>query len=114
MTLGVDAPGTICAFHNHGCSQQMLGHGGFDEHHEFPISLGGASDQTTMLALCPNHHRRQHALIRYLIENPNVPGVDVVVLRFTAKERTAAALAVSNWQAAGSPTIHQWPVPAAR
>lgn len=112
MTAGIDAPGTACAFNAHACTTQLLGHGGFDEHHEFPISLGGAANQSTMLVLCPNHHRRQHALIRHLIEVPG--GAFDVLKHFATAEVHAAVTAVANWTAAGSPPIAQWPTPAAR
>jgi hypothetical protein len=114
----IDAPGTTCSFHNHLCSTQMAGHGGFDEHHEFPVSLGGAAGQTTMLVLCPNHHRRQHALIRYLVElfqSGNLGAGDPAVTgQFTVHELLAANSAVKSWIEAGQPVIASWPCPAAR
>lgn len=112
-TVGIDSPGLVCSLAALECSQHLTGAGGFDQHHEFPLSLGGAADQTTMLIVCPNHHRRQHALIRYLIERKSVEEY-AVMRRFTAKEQDAARMAVSSWLAAGSPAINGWPVPAAR
>jgi hypothetical protein len=92
----------------------MSGHGGFDEHHELPLSLGGQDNQSTMLVLCPNHHRRQHSLVRYLVEHDQ--GVlDPLVLRhFSAVELATARFAYGGWVAAGRPPVPNWPCPAAR
>lgn len=109
----IDAPGTACSLASLECTSHMIGAGGFDEHHEFPISLGGAADQTTMLVLCPNHHRRQHSLIRYLVERAGVEEF-AVMRRFAKDEQVAARMAYSSWLTAGSPAIGGWPCPAAR
>lgn len=107
----IDTPGTVCSFASNACTPFMLAHGGLDEHHEYPISLGGTVSQSTMLALCPNHHRRQHSLIRYLVEGGTAWSV---LQHFTAVERDTALAAVTSWQADGSPPIAGWPCPAAR
>lgn len=112
--LGVDLDGAVCAFASNNCTASMIGAGGLDEHHEWPVSLGGDERQAdnTMLLLCPNHHRRQHALIRYLVENRAAQWA--VLRHFTPAERSAAGFAVEHWWAVGSPTISGWPAPAAR
>jgi hypothetical protein len=120
MPESLDRDDTVCAFGKR-CSTSMSRHGGFDRHHEFPMSLGGTEDQTTMLTLCPNHHRRQHALIRYLYETRAVyPGPEdghdynEVMRHFTKVERDAAFMAFNNWIRAGQPPIEGWTCPAAR
>jgi hypothetical protein len=110
----IDAPGTTCSLASLECSQHLTGAGGFDLHHEYPLSMGGAADQATMLTLCPNHHRRQHSLIRYLVELAGRPADHRVMSRFTVAEQRAALTAIGNWQLAGSPPIDGWPCPAAR
>lgn len=112
MTARIDAPGTVCAFQSNGCTNAVLGRGGLDEHHAHPLSLGGAPNQSTMLALCPQHHRRQHSLIRYLVENAVTS--PAVLGHFTHTEQQAAVDAVTAWRTAGSPPIANWPTPAAR
>ena len=111
----LDAPGTRCGFESHGCSHLAAGCGGFDEHHRDPVELGGDPRQP-LLALCPLHHRRQHALIRYLIEcdEAAVPPAHVVLVHFTPVERDTATHAVAQWIARGRPPIKGWPCPAAR
>lgn len=109
----IDAPGTACAFQSNACTAFLLGHGGFDQHHAYPISLGGTVVQSTMLALCPSHHRRQHALIRYLVELLGDPSW-AVLGHFAPVERTTALAAIDSWRADGSPPIAGWPCPAAR
>lgn len=108
---GVDLDGSLCSFQSYTCSALMVGAGGLDEHHEYPLSLGG-QDQGTKLLLCPNHHRRQHSLIRYLVET--AAPLWAVLRHFTQLERETAAVAVSQWKANGSPPIAGWPAPAAR
>lgn len=107
---------TECAFNSRSCSEFMAARGGFDSHHEFPKFLGGDDGQTTKLWLCPNHHRRQHALIRYLVECAEraVPTSHLVLRAFTETERDAAAVAVSGWQGAGAPRVAYWSTDAAR
>jgi len=115
MHATLDAPGTVCVFDSNRCSTSASGRGGFDEHHRWPESLGGPGDQP-LLALCPLHHRRQHSLIRYMVECDEAsiqPAWDVL-RHFAAGERDAAVYAVDQWRAAGSPTIPGWPCPAAR
>ncbi len=69
---------------------------GFASHHDFPVFMGGDENEETMLLLCPNHHRRQHSLIRYLVENPE--SSREVMCHFTAAERATAAYAVAKWR----------------
>lgn len=111
MHVGIDADGTVCSFQSYACTAHMTGAGGFDEHHAWPVSLGGPAD-TALLILCPNHHRRQHSLIRYLVETPTPDWG--VLQHFTSDERSTAIHAVDQWRAAGSPPIAGWPAPAAR
>lgn len=115
MAATLDAPGTACAFQSNNCTASMLGHGGFQIHHEWPVSMGGPADSDE-LPLCPLHHVRQHSLIRYLVECDQAGTVaDWDVLEhFTAVEREAAYFAVDNWANAGRPAIAGWPCPAAR
>lgn len=113
MTASIDAPGTRCAFGVR-CSLGMAHHGGFDAHHEWPKSMGGADGQSTMLTLCPNHHRRQHALIRYLVERDGQVPDPLVLRHYRRPERDAAWMAFTNWVQAGRPHVADWPCPAAR
>jgi hypothetical protein len=116
--FGFDLPGAACSFESNACSHSMLGHGGFDEHHEWPKHLGGYPNQETMLILCPNHHRRQHSLVRYLIEfhEAGTEPAWSVEQHFVKAERDAARYAVSRWVA--DPTaphpVRYWTSPAAR
>jgi hypothetical protein len=112
--LTIDAPGTVCAFASRGCTAMVSGRGGFDAHHRWPISLGGPEHPDDLLACCPVHHRRQHSLLRYMIECDTTPPSSTVLLHFTALERETADYAVTQWRAAGSPHIAGWPCPAAR
>lgn len=115
MIRTLDAPGSVCAFDSNGCSHSASGHGGFDEHHAWPISLGGA-EQGPLLVLCPLHHRRQHALLRYLVEQDEADAVPdwTVVEHFTHDERQTASAALAQWRNAGRPKVDGWPCPAAR
>src|SRR4051812_31903559 len=108
----LDNPGAVCAFDSHGCSHAVNGRGGFDEHHRWPKSMHGPEHPDDLLVLCPSHHSRQHALLRYLVENVE-PEWDVVK-HFTSGERLMAQAAVAQWRAAGSPPIGGWSRPAAR
>lgn len=111
----LDAPGTRCAFESHGCSRLALAAGGFDLHHPDPIDDGGDAHQDK-IPLCPLHHRRQHSLIRYLVEadeSGTEPAWEVI-RRFTPAERDTAELAIKAWVARGRPPITNWPCPAAR
>lgn len=110
----IDLPGTACAFQSNGCTGSLLAHGGFDAHHRWPKSMGGPENQSDELALCPNHHRRQHSLVRYLVELNDTPADWIVLQHFTSGERETAAYAVSAWVAAGRPAISGWSSPAAR
>lgn len=112
MIVTLDAPGTTCAFDSNRCSAAMAGHGGFEQHHRWPMSMGGPEKPDDLLVLCPNHHHRQHSIIRYLIES--VTAKLSVTRHFTLVELDTARHAVSEWKAAGSPTISGWPTPAAR
>lgn len=112
MNATLDAPGTVCHLHSHDCTRLVEGVGGFDQHHPVPVELGGAPDQP-LLALCPVHHRRQHAGIRALVE----AGGDWpsgVQHRFTAAERQLIEDAYAAWVGNGRPVIKGWPCPAAR
>lgn len=115
MKATLDAPGTTCYFESHACSRMADGCGGFDQHHPIPVELGGDPNQP-LLPVCPLHHRRQHALIRHLVESAlnDTRPLGAVVRRFTATERNIAEAAVAHWDAAGRPTINGWPCPAAR
>jgi hypothetical protein len=112
MPMTLDAPGTVCAFDSNYCSRSLSGHGGFDQHHRWPVSLGGPENPDDLLILCPNHHHRQHALIRYLVEYPVTE--TTVTSHFVSVELETARYAVAQWRAAGSPAIAGWPTPAAR
>lgn len=108
--VGIDAPDTRCAFDAPLC-RVMLGAGGFDEHHPWPLSMGGPQVQQ-FLILCPNHHRRQHAAIRALVESDGVwPGGSP---RYRKAERAAATAAYEVWVMTGRPKIAGWPTPALR
>lgn len=116
MTVGLDEPGTTCAFHVHDCSDMIASHGGFDLHHRWPQFMGGAAHQPDELTLCPNHHRRQHALVRYLVEcqQRDVPTSTRITRRFASIERETALYALTSWNNAGKPHIPGWSAPAAR
>lgn len=115
MNATLDAPGTRCHFDSHGCTSLISGRGGFDQHHPIPVELGGDPNQP-LLALCPIHHRRQHSLVRYLVEAlvDGTPVAPAVTVHFTRPERDLATAAVNHWDTAGRPTINGWPCPAAR
>lgn len=111
----ITGPDVWCAFDANGCSKSMRFAGGFDEHHPWPISMGGASAQHKLI-LCPNHHRRQHALVRYIVQCTEAsvePDYWGVLVHFVARERDAAELALSDWDDAGRPDINGWPCLAA-
>jgi len=114
MTLTLDAPGTVCAFDSNHCTASLSGRGGFDQHHRWPVSLGGPESPDDLLILCPNHHHRQHALIRYLVALAGAPEAYTVTCHFVALELDTARYAVAQWRAAGGPAITGWPTPAAR
>lgn len=113
-TVTLDAPDAVCYFQSHDCSHLVSGRGGFDLHHPVPVELGGAEDEQR-ITVCALHHRRQHALIRYLVEcevASLTPAWDVLC-HFTGAERNVATHAVDTWVALGLP-VPQWNVPAAR
>jgi hypothetical protein len=112
MTL--DAPGTVCAFDSNHCTTSLSGRGGFDQHHRWPVSLGGPENPDDLLILCPSHHARMHAVIRYLVELGTKSEDWLVMEHFAPAEREAARYAVLSWKAIGAPTIAGWPRPAAR
>lgn len=112
--LGLDGPGVHCAFETSWCRNRSTLAGGLDDHHRWPKSLGGPSEPTDtegLLLLCPIHHRRQHALIRAMVES----GATAIrpMRRFADVELTTAAYAVGQWVGAGRPRIAGWPTPAA-
>lgn len=90
-----------CAFDSNNCSESLEHASSLDQHHEWPKHLGGDPNQETMLSLCPNHHRRQHAVIRYLIEchEAGMEAAWDVLCHFTKPERDTAMYAVSKWAA---------------
>lgn len=109
-----DGPDLRCAFETSWCRLRVTLAGGLDQHHRWPISLGGPpepTDREGRLLLCPIHHRRQHALIRAMVES----GATAIrpVRRFADVELTTAAYAVGQWVGAGRPRIPGWPTPAA-
>lgn len=112
MTLGpltIDGNGLRCSFETAWCRNRSTLAGGLDAHHEWPRSMGGAelaSDTQHLLNLCPVHHRRQHALIRAMVEH----GTTKVrpVRRYTKVETQAAAYAFNEWVGAGKPKILGW------
>lgn len=110
----VDAAGASCAFGS-SCAATMIGAGGLDVHHAWPVFMGGPETGADTLA-CPNHHRRQHALLRYLVEcdRRQLAPAWTVRRRYNVIERDTAAWAVDQWIAAGRPAIRGWNVPAAR
>lgn len=112
MIYTLDTPQAECAFDSHDCSHAVSGHGGFDQHHRWPKSLGGPEHPGDLLVLCPNHHARQHALVRYLVET-QVPQRQVT-WHFTSDELATAQYAFEQWKLAGSPHIDGWSRPAAR
>lgn len=112
--LGLDGPTVKCAFETSWCRGHAALAGGLDEHHRWPKSLGGPEDPTDvqgLLILCPLHHRRQHALVRAMVE----AGATTIhtVRYFAPVEWQTAAYAVGQWLSAGRPRIAGWPCPAA-
>lgn len=116
LRYSIDLDTSRCQFHANGCSGTMVGHGGLQLHHEVPEFLGGLTVPSNLLALCPNHHARQHALVRYLIEcdHARVAPAHRVVVHFTKAERAAASAALAGWHALAEPWPLSWSVPAAR
>lgn len=111
----VTGPEVWCAFDSNGCSRAVRFFGGFDEHHPWPLSAGG-SDSQKKLALCPNHHRRQHATFRYLVECDEYghePDYRGVLIHLRLVERQTAQTAFDKWVGAGRPDINGWPCLAA-
>lgn len=112
--VSVDGLDLHCAFETAWCRNHISGAGGFDIHHQWPKSMGGSdetSDTQHLLYLCPMHHRRQHALIRAMVESGTT---DVRTVRtFAAVERISATYAVMCWVKAGKPPIRGWETPAA-
>lgn len=110
-----DNPGDRCAFDSNHCSASMSGHGGFQSHHEYPEFMGGQPDGVQLL-LCPNHHVRQHSLLRYRVERwqAKLEPEWSVLEHFTEDERNAATFALGCWVADGTPAIATWNVPPAR
>jgi hypothetical protein len=114
LRLTADGPALRCAFETAWCRGHVTLAGGLDEHHRWPLSLGGPAEPTDAqgkLLLCPIHHRRQHALIRAMVES----GATAVrtVRYFAPVEWQTAAYAVGQWLAASRPVIPGWPTPAA-
>lgn len=112
--LGVDGPDLHCAFETGWCARRVTLAGGLDVHHRWPLSLGGPVEPTDVegrLLLCPIHHRRQHALIRAMVES-GATGIRTVRY-FAPLEWQTAAYAVGQWIGAGRPRIPGWPTPAA-
>lgn len=112
--VSVDGLNLLCAFESSWCRAHIGGAGGFDIHHQWPRSMGGPAEETDaqhLLYLCPMHHRRQHALIRAMVESGTT---DVKTVRyFAAVERQSATYAVTCWLKAGKPPIRGWECPAA-
>lgn len=104
-----------CAFHSNDCTESMIGAGGLDVHHGWPSFMGNPAEDGDTHA-CPNHHRRQHSLLRYLVEcdRDGVAPAWAVRRRFTPVERATAEQAVAKWVGIGRPAIRYWNVPAAR
>ena len=105
----LDGPKVRCAFNSRQCTDMVQGAGGFQEHHPWPKSMGGAEKQE-MLVLCPNHHVRQHSLIRAMVEGT---ATHEVTRRFRPREIVSARAAVRLWEYAGKPAVEGWPTPAA-
>jgi hypothetical protein len=108
--LTIDGPQIKCAFHTWSCSDHIAGSGGFDQHHRWPKSMGGPEHPPDLLILCPNHHRRQHALVRAMCER----GTDAIhtLHWFSPAEKAVASYAFASWLSIGSPHI-SWVAPAA-
>lgn len=112
MTLGpltIDGDGLKCSFEASWCKGRATLAGGLDAHHEWPKSMGGAelaSDTQHLLNLCPTHHRRQHALIRAMVEH----GTTAIrpVRRYSKVEVDAAVYAYTRWVGAGKPHVEGW------
>ena len=107
--VGVDGADVRCAFETYWCKNKASQAGGCDVHHEWPRSMGGpdeATDTQHLLYLCPLHHRRQHSLIRAMVE----AGTTAIntVRKFSDAEMAAASYAVACWVKAGRPTIAGW------
>jgi hypothetical protein len=101
--------GTVCAFGKR-CGAMVTRAGGLDQHHPQPLSWGGSPDQE-LLVLCPNHHRRQHALLATLqARGGELSAVGGAV--FHADELPTARLGYAGWMASGRPPIHGEPAPA--
>lgn len=109
----VAARAGLCLFGTR-CGMQLDGRGGLDGHHADPVFLGGDPRQPLSL-LCPNHHRRQHSLLRRLIEDVNAGLVTPMGVRrrFAAAELLVADHAVAAWVGRGAPPVAEWSVAAA-
>jgi hypothetical protein len=109
----IDTPDARCTFEMSWCATHTRGCGGFDVHHEWPEFMGGPSRpaEGKLLVLCPTHHRRQHALIRAMVE----AGTTAIHTshHFAPVEWRAAIYAITQWHAADMPAIKGWSSPAA-
>lgn len=113
----LDRDDAVCLFGSR-CGASMIGAGGLDRHHPLPEEFGGDPHQPLANA-CPNHHRRQHSLIRYLYDCgvagtvPEWP----VLRRFNPTERALANNAIVGLlklHGGAFPSVASWPAPAAR
>ena len=113
---GIDGPTVTCSFQSSWCKDRAFLAGGGDEHHEWPKSLGGSDDDNVdgqhLLALCPTHHRRQHAIVRAYVQLMQ-GGAGIASLssyrfvrRFAPVELSTAIYAVTQWDAAGKVVKH--------
>lgn len=98
----------VCAF-GVACGKAVSNRGGLDEHHPDPVFMGGDPKQQKML-LCPNHHRRAHALDRAFVEANGRPRLES---SFTTIEWQVAQHAFDSWVARGRPALPGWSVPVA-
>jgi hypothetical protein len=106
----IDGENIVCSFHTWDCSDKAAFAGGFDQHHAWPVSMGGPETPEDLLVLCATHHRRQHALIRTYIEyGPSVR----TVKWFSKLERDTARYAYDRWVGVGRPKVY-FNVPAAK
>lgn len=107
--VSVDGADVRCALETYWCKNKASQAGGCDIHHQWPKSMGGpeeATDTQHLLYLCPLHHRRQHSLIRAMVESGTTS--IKTVRKFSNDEVYSASYAVMCWVTAGKPRIAGW------
>jgi len=68
-----------------------------DDHHIYPLGMGGLDVRSNVVRVCPTGHRNIHAAIRALVAGGALSG--------TRREIMLARSGFEQWRAAGEPTV---------